>query len=134
MEKKQNQTLFRGTCLNLTSSFIGRKILKYFNNFYNWHFPISFQKSAQTSKVNANLISKIVHYLNDFEIYFLIRFIRKMSDSSTWGKICLIWFHFVNVKGYWIHLTEKHLQPGAWINTIFMLSWKCLYRIILKTF
>ena len=23
--------------------FIGRKILKYFNNFYNWHFSISLQ-------------------------------------------------------------------------------------------
>ena len=24
--------------------FIGRKILKYFNDFYNWHFSISLQK------------------------------------------------------------------------------------------
>ena len=24
--------------------FIGHKILKYFNNFYNWHFSISLQK------------------------------------------------------------------------------------------
>ena len=24
--------------------FIGRKILKYFNHFYDWHFPISLQK------------------------------------------------------------------------------------------
>ena len=29
---------------NLTLFFIGRKILKYFNDFYNWHLSISFQK------------------------------------------------------------------------------------------
>ena len=31
--------------------FIGRKILKYFNDFYNWHFSISLQKRAQSSKM-----------------------------------------------------------------------------------
>ena len=25
-------------------TFIGRKILKYFNDFYNWHFSISLEK------------------------------------------------------------------------------------------
>ena len=32
--------------------FIGRKILKYFNEFYYWHFSISLQKWAQSSKVH----------------------------------------------------------------------------------
>ena len=31
--------------------FIGHKILKYFNDFYNWHFSISMQKLVQSSKV-----------------------------------------------------------------------------------
>ena len=31
--------------------FIGRKIIKYFNDFYNWHFSISLWKWAQSSKV-----------------------------------------------------------------------------------
>ena len=31
--------------------FIGRKILKYFKDFYNWHFSILLQKWAQSSKV-----------------------------------------------------------------------------------
>ena len=35
MEMKQNQTFFHGTYLNLTSFFTGRKMLKYFNDFYN---------------------------------------------------------------------------------------------------
>ena len=51
MEMKQNQTFFHGTYLNLTSFFIGRKILKYLNDFYNKHFSISLQKRAQISKV-----------------------------------------------------------------------------------
>ena len=29
---------------NLRLFFIGRKIVKYFNDLYNWHFSISFQK------------------------------------------------------------------------------------------
>ena len=39
-----NQTFFHGTYSNLTLFFIGHKILKYFNDFYNWHFSISLQK------------------------------------------------------------------------------------------
>ena len=31
--------------------FIGCKILKHFNDFYNWHFSIPLQKLAQSSKV-----------------------------------------------------------------------------------
>ena len=50
METKQNQTLFHESYSNLISFFIGHKILKCFNNFYNWHLSILVQKSAQTSK------------------------------------------------------------------------------------
>ena len=57
--------------------FIGRKILKYFNYFYNWHFSISLQKWAQSRKWNKItrdtcksdsicFIYKAAHYLNDF--------------------------------------------------------------------
>ena len=31
--------------------FLCRKILKYFNDFYNWHFSISLQNRALSSKV-----------------------------------------------------------------------------------
>ena len=44
MEIKQNQTFSQGTYSNLTLFFIGRKILKYFNDFYNWHLSISLKK------------------------------------------------------------------------------------------
>ena len=54
MEIKQNQTICYGTCLNLTSFLIGHKILKYFNDYYNWHLSISLQYEAQTSKVKKN--------------------------------------------------------------------------------
>ena len=57
--------------------FIGHKILKYFNDFNNWQFSISFQKWTQSSKVKQNhkghvqiwqhfFIYKVVHSLNDF--------------------------------------------------------------------
>ena len=35
MGMKQNQTFSNGTYSNLMLFFIGRKILKYFNDFYN---------------------------------------------------------------------------------------------------
>ena len=38
MEMKQKQTFFYGAYSNLTSFFIARKVLKYFNIFYNWYF------------------------------------------------------------------------------------------------
>ena len=38
MEIKQNETSFHGTYSNLALFFSGCKILKYFNDFYNWHF------------------------------------------------------------------------------------------------
>ena len=34
---KQNKKLFHGTYSNVTSFFIGHKILKYLNDFYNCH-------------------------------------------------------------------------------------------------
>ena len=36
--------IFSWTYSNLTSSFIGHTILKYFNGFYDWHLSISLQK------------------------------------------------------------------------------------------
>ena len=58
--------------------FIDRKILKYFKDFYNWHFSISLQKWAQSSKVKlhgtcANLTVFFIYklFLNDFWNLFL---------------------------------------------------------------
>ena len=48
-----------------------------------------------------------------FGIYFLITFV---------------------IKENWTHLAQKNSQPGAKISTIFRLSWKCLNRIVIKTF
>ena len=86
--------------------FIGHKILKYFNDFYNWHFSISLQKWAKSSKVNKIMpymckygsifLFIVVRCINDFEIYFLERFI---------------------IKGNWTHLAQKNSQPGSKIKT-----------------
>ena len=56
---KQNQTFFRGAYSNPTSVFIVHKILKYFNNFYNWHLSISLQKWPQTGKKKQNKIRRV---------------------------------------------------------------------------
>ena len=49
-----------------------------------------------------------------------------MNDNSFPGKISLIWFYFVNVKGNWIHSAYKKSQTGAKINSKLMLSWEYL--------
>ena len=36
--------VFYRTYSNLTSFFVGRKIIKYFNDFLNWHISFSLQK------------------------------------------------------------------------------------------
>ena len=77
MKLKQNQT-FCGTYSNLTLFFIGRKILTYFNDFYNWNFSISLcnQSEIKLHGTCANLtvffvIYKVVHCLSDFWNIFL---------------------------------------------------------------
>ena len=50
-----------------------------------------------------------------------------MNDNNSWGKTSFI-------EENWTHSAEKNSQPGAKNNTIFRLSWKCLNRIIIKTF
>ena len=42
--------IFHGAHSNLMSFFIGRKILKFFNEFFNWYLSVSLQKWTQTSK------------------------------------------------------------------------------------
>ena len=44
MEMRQNQIFLHGSYSNLALFFIGRKLLKFFNDFYNKHFSIQFQK------------------------------------------------------------------------------------------
>ena len=67
-----------------------------------------------------------------FEIYFSIKIISKMNDNSSEWKISFVYFHSINVKGNWTHLTEQNSRPGAKITTIFKLSWKYFNRIIIK--
>ena len=43
-ENKRNSDIFSMDIFKSDIIFIGRKILKYFNDFYNWHFSISLQK------------------------------------------------------------------------------------------
>ena len=42
--KETKSDIFHGTSSNLTSYAVGRKTLKYFNEFYNWHLPVLLQK------------------------------------------------------------------------------------------
>ena len=50
-ENETKPDIFYEAYSNMTSLFIDSKILKYFNDFYNWHLSILLQKWAQKSKV-----------------------------------------------------------------------------------
>ena len=46
-QSKRSETksdIFHGTFSKLAPFFIGHKLRKYFNDFYNWHLSISLQK------------------------------------------------------------------------------------------
>ena len=89
MEMKHSQTFFQGKYSNVTSFFIGCKMVTYFNNF-----PISSQKWAQINKMKWNetghaqiwqhfsLFRKYYGIWMTFEIYFLTRFISKVNDNN----------------------------------------------------
>ena len=53
-ENETKSDIFHGTYSNLTSFFIGRQKLKYFNDVFNWHPSISLQKWTQTIKEQRN--------------------------------------------------------------------------------
>ena len=90
IEMKQNCTFFHGAYSNLTSFFIGHKILKYFIDFYNWHMAISLQNWGQKNKIKLNetyanltvffVIYQVAYYLNDswnLFLNFLIAFLKE---------------------------------------------------------
>ena len=56
MEMKQNQQFFHGTHSNLTSFFIGHKIIKYFNDFVIGIFQ--FHYKSEHKQVNWNKIKR----------------------------------------------------------------------------
>ena len=83
MKNYSKSDIFLETNSNLTLLFIARKILKYFNGFFNWYLLIFIPKvnpnKLRTIKLNGTcanltlffLIYKVVHYLNDFYNLFL---------------------------------------------------------------
>ena len=50
-ENETKSDIFPYFYSTLTSFSIGRKILKSFNDFYDWHLSTALQNSAQTSKI-----------------------------------------------------------------------------------
>ena len=50
-ENETKSDIFHGTYSNLTSFYIGHKMLKYFKDFYSWNFSILLQKRPQTGKM-----------------------------------------------------------------------------------
>ena len=75
---RQNETFFPRGIFKSDIIFIGRKVLKYFNDFYNWHLfnligKVSTikEKEITSHRRCANMtvfffIYKVVHCLNDF--------------------------------------------------------------------
>ena len=145
MKVKQNETFFHETYSNLTLFFIHCKTLKHFKEFCNWHRSISQQKGAQTSKMKWNKTEQVQDWQHlsfftkyygismTFEIYFLMGFISNMNDNGSVGKMHIIKFYSVNVKGDWANLAEKNSQPRSKITAIFG-SRKYFNRIFIKTF
>ena len=115
------------TYSNLTLFFIGHKIIKCFNDFYNWHLSISLQKWTKQLKWNkikwyvCNSDSTFPYLQNSTLFKWLLKW---MNDNNFEGKMSFVLFHSINVKGTWAHLPKKNSWPGAKITVIFRLSMK----------
>ena len=81
--------------------FISRKILKYFNDFYNWHFSISSQKWAQSSKVKQN-------HTGHVQIWQYFCYLQSSTLLKWLLKFFLMRF---TIKRNWTHLAQKN--PGS---------------------
>ena len=128
---------------DLTSYFIGHKILKYFNDFYDWHFQLhckSEHKQKKWNKIkrdmsNADkffLLYKVLRYLNDFWNLFFDKVYLMMNNNSFSEKISIVYFDSINVKGNRVYFAEKNSWPGAKITTIFRLTWKYFNSVMIK--
>ena len=115
-ENEAKSDIFHRKNSNLTSFFIGRKILKYFNVFYNCHLLISSQKWAKTSKIKLNqtehvqnfsLFTSITVFQCLLEFISWYGFSQKWNNNSSVGIMAIIWFDSINVKGNWAFSREK---------------------------
>ena len=68
MKMKQNQTFFHGTYLSLTAFFIGHKILKYFNDIYNWHLSISKTITNKSNGIKRDMCKSHVQNVSWYTI------------------------------------------------------------------
>ena len=79
MPMKQNKTFFHEKFSYLTSFLIGLKIIKCFNDFYNWHFCKNEPKQVKWNEIKLDICKsdsifpylKAVHYSIDFWNVFL---------------------------------------------------------------
>ena len=60
--------IFHGTYSNLASFFIGRKILKYFNDFFNWHF-CEHKEVSKHKEIKGNKINFLQNYLQSSGLF-----------------------------------------------------------------
>ena len=72
IEMKQSQVSFQGTYSNLTSFFIGPKILKTFNDVHNWHLSITLQEWAKTKRDMCESNSMKILFYNHQNILMVL--------------------------------------------------------------
>ena len=59
-------------------------------------------------------VYQVLKHLNSFEIYFFImRFISKIKNNTSRGKISICEFYSKNIEGNWTYLAEKNLKITA---------------------
>ena len=118
--------------------FIGHKILKYFNEFHNWHFSVSLQKWAQTKIKIKQYMCKSVNTFPCLQsrtlFKWLLKFISWISGNSSKGRMSIASFHSAIFKRNWAHLAGKTSWPWATTTSIFRLMWRYFDCINIKTF
>ena len=101
---------------------------------FQFHFK-SEQRQVKWNKIKQDfsclhfsLFTSIKVFQLLLKFILVINLIPKINDNSPGGKMAIIWFYSINVKGNWAHLAEKNSRAGAKITTtegamkIFVLS------------
>ena len=127
---KQNQTFFHGINSNLTSFFnrCENFLTIFIVSIFQFHCK-SKQKQVKSKQIILGICKpdKNFPHLQSFTVFrnlFLEKFVSKMNNDSFKGKMAIIIFYSINVKGNWAYLTGKNLWAGAKISGIFRLSQK----------
>ena len=127
MERKQNQTSFHGTYLNLTAYLFYQNILKYFNDFQNRNFWILWLK---VNPDNGNETKSGIFPMHIFKsdiIFIGCKILKYFNDFYNWN-----WHFSISLQKWAWSRETKSYGTCANLTVLFYLRSSTLLKWPLK--